>query len=394
MQQQRVWAEIDLDAIRHNLARARFAAGEGKGLMAIVKANAYGHGAVPLAWFLSTQGVQSLGVGDSGEAIELRRAGISIPIVILGAVVRGELADVVAHDISVTVHSSERVRLLEREARRANRPTGVHLKVDTGMGRLGCTPGRVVEIARLVHASAFLHLEGLCTHFSSAAAGSEFTARQVSLFEDVTRALEHEGIPIPCRHAASSATLLRGMARHLDMARPGLALYGLAPTADLQEGLRPALSLKTQVIFLKDFGPGTSIGYERQHITSQHTRIATLPVGYHDGYPFRLGGRGEVLIRGRRAPVVGRVSMDYLSVDVGHIPGVSVGDEVVLLGHAGEETVSAIELAERAGTIPYEILTRLGKRVERVYRGGGIETERGFGVVTRPRTLPTTLERR
>ena len=398
MLHRRVWAEIDLDAVRTNLRRVRFLAGRDKGVMAIIKANAYGHGAVPLAWFLSGQGVQSLGVGDSQEAIELRRAGIAIPIVVLGAVVFGELADVVAHDISVTVHSEERVRLLEREARRANRPAGVHLKVDTGMGRLGCTPARATDIARLIHASEFLRMEGLCTHFSTAGADDDgFTARQISTFEDVTQSLLAAGIDPVCRHAASSAAVLRRTAVHLDMVRPGLALYGVAPAPDLAEGLVPALQLKTQVIFLKDFGPGTPIGYERQHITSRSTRIATLPVGYNDGYPFRLGGRGEVLIRGRRAPVVGRVSMDYTTVDVGDIPGVSVGDEVVLLGTVGDETVSGAELAERTGTIPYEIFTRLGKRVERVYHGGRADpapAERGFSIVARPRTPAEARDRR
>jgi alanine racemase len=243
-----------------------------------------------------------------------------------------------------------------------------------------------------------LRLDGLCTHFSSARDPEDaFTARQVARFEEVSRALVHGQIPLPCRHAASSAALLRRMGAHLDMVRPGLALYGVAPAPDLAEGLVPALQLKTQIIFLKDFPAGVPIGYERQHITAQPTRVATLPVGYNDGYPFRLSGRGEVLIRGRRAPVVGRVSMDYLTVDVGHIPGVSVGDEVVLLGTAGGEEIRAAELANRAGTIPYEIFTRLGKRVERVYHGGGAERtveESGFGVVTRPRTSAPTVERR
>jgi len=383
MQNRRVWAEIDLDALSSNLRRVRFLAGAGKGVMAIVKANAYGHGAVPVAWHLASQGVTSLGVGDSQEAMELRRAGISIPIVILGAVVHGELADVVAHDIAVTVHSKERVRVLAREARRAGRPVSVHLKVDTGMGRLGCAPGVAPDVARLICEQEFLRFEGLCTHFSEAAARSDFTARQISIFEEVTRAIRRENLAVPPRHGAASATILTRVACHLDVARPGLALYGVAP-AESRHGLEPALRLLSQVIFLKDFPAGTPIGYERTHITARPTRIATLPVGYNDGYPWRLSGKGEVLIRGRRAPVVGRVSMDYLTVDVGHIPGVSVGDEVVLIGESGSERIGATELAERAGTIPYEILTRLGKRVVRVYRGGAPAREPGFSIVRRP----------
>jgi len=386
MQSRRVWAEIDLDAISENLRLVR-AQAPGRGVIAIVKANAYGHGAVPVGWHLASQGADALGVGDSAEAIELRRAGISAPILILGAVVPGELADVVAHDIAVTVHTTERVRLLQREARRAGRLARVHLKVDTGMGRLGCTPSRAPTIAQLVHDSDFLRLEGLCTHFACAeSSGDEYTARQHALFREVGTRLEAAGIAVPIRHAAASAPALRGAAPELDAIRPGLALYGVSPDRRLQGDLRPVLTLRTRVIFLKDLPAGSSIGYERSYVTPRRTRIATLPVGYSDGYPWRLGGRGEVLIGGRRAPVVGRISMDYLCVDVGGIPGASVGDEVVLIGRSGAETVEARELADRAGTIPYEIFTRLGRRVERVYRGGGGPPEPGFGVIRRPST--------
>jgi alanine racemase len=388
MQNARVWAEIDLDALSENLRRVRFLAGEGRGVMAIVKANAYGHGAVPVAWHLAAQGVQALGVGDSQEAIELRRAGISIPILILGAVVPGELADVVANDIAVTVHSTERVRLLAREARRAGRRASVHLKVDTGMGRLGCAPDVAAELACLVHGQEFLKLDGLCTHFACADPSTDgFTAKQISVFEEVTRAVAAAGVPVPPRHAAASASILARAAPHLDLVRPGLALYGVASLSAQQDVLRPVLTLKSQVIFLKDFPAGRSIGYERTYTTTRRTRIATLPLGYNDGYPWRLGGRAEVLIRGRRAPVVGRVSMDYLTVDVGRIPGVCVGDEAVLIGSAGDDAIGAVELAERAGTIPYEILTLLGKRVVRTYRSastGTPEPVRGFRIERRP----------
>jgi alanine racemase len=397
MQQCRVWAEIDLDAISANLRRIRFIVGEGTGVMAIVKANAYGHGAVPLAWHLASQGVTMLGVGDSQEAIELRRGGIAAPIVILGAVVRGELADVVDHDIAVTVHSSERIRLLEREARRVSRPVSIHVKVDTGMGRLGCAPHRALGLARLVHKSEFLRLDGLCTHFSSVGMDDDevFTARQLEIFEKVSRSITEEGIPYGKRHAAASSAILGRIADHLDMVRPGLALYGVSPDPACQEELSPCLTLKTQVIFLKDFKAGSPIGYARAHVTPRRTRIATLPVGYNDGYPFRLGNRAEVLVRGSRAPVVGRVSMDYLMIDVGGIPGVSVGDEVVLMGGMGDERITAAELAERADTIAYEIFTRIGKRVIRVYRGGAeTPAERGFSIVQRPTAAESSRSRR
>jgi alanine racemase len=386
MKSRRVWAEIDLDAITSNLRHVRRRAGESTGVMAIIKANAYGHGAVPIAWHLATQGVNALGVGDSQEAIELRRAGISIPIVILGAVVHGELGDVVADDIAVTVHSAQRVRLLAREARRARRRVAVHLKVDTGMARLGCTPARALDMARLIETSEYLSFDGLCTHFSSAS--DDVTTQQIKRFEQVTEEIRRAGIRLPSRHAAATAAILAQAAPHLDLVRPGLALYGIDPATGHHAELVPALTLKSQVIFLKDFAAGTPIGYESKHVTRRRTRIATLPVGYNDGYPWRLGGRGEVLIRGCRAPVVGRVSMDYLTVDVGRIPGVTVGDEAILVGSAGGETILVTELAERTGTIPYEILTRVGKRVIRAYRGGTRPlNERGFAVVEHPAAM-------
>ena len=385
MQNRRVWAEIDLDALTSNLRRVRELAGATKGVMAIVKANAYGHGAVPIAWHLASQGVSALGVGDSEEAMELRRAGISIPILVLGTIIPGELSDVVDHDIAVTVHSSERVRRLEREARRAGRPVSVHLKVDTGMGRLGCAPGIAIEIAQLIRATEFLRFDGLCTHFASAT-DAQMTAIQVRRFDEVSRAIEAAGIPLPPRHASASGAVLQRVATHLDMVRPGMMLYGLSPAPPLQDGLQPILTLKTQVIFLKDFEAGAPVGYEGTHVTKRRTRVATLPVGYNDGYPWRLSNCGEVLVRGHRAPVVGRISMDYLMVDVGRVPGASVGDEVVLVGASGDERVTVRELADRAGTIPYEILTRLGKRVVRTFRGGasGAAPEAGFTVLRRP----------
>jgi alanine racemase len=261
----------------------------------------------------------------------------------------------------------------------------VHLKVDTGMGRLGCAPGIAVEIARLIRSTEFLRFDGLCTHFASPS-DPNMTAIQVRRFEEVSRAIEAAGIPLPPRHASASGAILQQVAPHLEVVRPGIMLYGLAPAGmGPADGLQPALTLKTQIIFLKDFEAGAPVGYEGTHVTRRRTRVATLPVGYNDGYPWSLSGKGEVLVRGHRAPVVGRISMDYLMVDVGRIPGVSVGDEVVLIGASGGERVTVKELADRAGTIPYEILTRLGKRVARTFRGGTTAApEKGFTVLRRP----------
>jgi alanine racemase len=316
-----------------------------------------------------------------------------LPTIVIEELLHNEEREVVLAGVEILARrtpqpSAMLIPLLAREARRAGRRASVHLKVDTGMGRLGCAPDVAAELACLVPGPEFLKLDGLCTHVACADPSTDgCSAKQISVFEEVTRAVAAAGVPVPPRHAAASASILARAAPHLDLVRPGLALYGVASLSAQQDVLRPVLTLKSQVIFLKDFPAGRSIGYERTYTTTRRTRIATLPLGYNDGYPWRLGGRAEVLIRGRRAPVVGRVSMDYLTVDVGRIPGVCVGDEAVLIGSAGDDAIGAVELAERAGTIPYEILTLLGKRVVRTYRSastGTPEPVRGFRIERRP----------
>ncbi|MFV1957930.1 MAG: alanine racemase [Planctomycetota bacterium] len=366
----RTWAEIDLGALDHNLATLRREAGEGVEVMLVLKADAYGHGAVPVAWHLSRSGVAYLGVGDSTEALELRAAGITTPILVLGAVVEGEMEDVVRGDIAVTVHSGDRVRALRKVVRRNHgaKRAVLHLKVDTGMGRLGCKPERTLGIAREVRRSGDLVLEGLATHLATTTPdGGEEASRQLRRFARVQRALAEEGFSPRWRHAYASGAILSDLAGPFNLVRPGLALYGIDPHGRPGETLTPALSWRTQIVFLKDHRRGSHIGYLGTWCAPRRCRIATLPVGYNDGYRFAFSNRAHVLVRGRRCPVVGRVSMDYVCIDVTDVPGAQVGDVTTLLGRDRDEIIRVEDLAGLADTIPYEIFCGIGRRVTRRY---------------------------
>jgi alanine racemase len=374
----RVWAEIDLAALRHNLQVIRRAAGPRTRVLGVVKADAYGHGALPVAWTALDAGCEMLGVGDSGEALQLREAGIPGPLLILGAIVEEEIPRVVHYDISVTVHSADLLDLLDQEARRRGRVLRVHLKIDTGMARLGASPGRALDVARAILDRPNLQLDGLSTHFASAAS-AEAVREQLDLFRLAADELAADGIHPPLLHAANSVALFSCPESHLDMVRPGIALYGMdpGPFARLGLPLQPVLSLKTQVAYLKGVPDGTAVGYDGRHRTSRATRIATCPVGYNDGYPHSLSNRAEALVRGRRVPVVGSVTMDYIMLDVGEVPACAVGDEVTLIGPG----LRAEEVARRAGTIPYELTCRLGRRVGRIATNAGQTLPAGLRVV-------------
>ncbi len=365
----RVWADIDLSAISSNLALLRESIG-GRGLMLVVKADAYGHGSVPIARHVLARGqAEAFGVGDSQEALELREAGVNAPILILGAVVDGEMEDVVQNDVSICVHSVSRVRDLERESRRQGRRCRVHVMVDTGMGRLGPFEDKAREIAELVARSDALELEGVATHFSCASNPNDpFTSEQRRRFDAFRRSLVECGLDVPVFHAANSGAVIDAPDDTFDMVRIGAAAYGLLarPGDDTRE-VRPALSLHTQVIYLKDVPAGTPISYNRLYVTEKKTRIATIPIGYNDGLRYGLSNRGSVLVRGCRAPIVGAVSMDYCMIDVGRIPGVRVGEPVTVIGRDGDDCITVPEIAKQLDTVPYEVTCGLGKRVERRY---------------------------
>ncbi len=368
---ERVWAEIDLDRVAANLAVLKEAAG-GACVMAVLKADAYGHGAVAVAHRLLAEGISMIGVGDSSEALELREAGIDAPLLILGAIVTGEAERVVADDIATCIHSVERARQLDEEARRQNRIARVHIMVDTGMGRLGVTAAKAPDLAREILKLSHLRLEGIATHYASSASPIPIQLeQQYRLFADVLTKIREDGIDPGLIHASNSACLFSPLTEHFDMVRLGLGLLGLDP-GNLDERLdilSPALSLRTQIIFLKDFPAGFPIGYYRTWVTRRPTRIATLPIGYNDGLSWNLGNRMRVLVRGQEAPIVGAISMDYTTIDVGRIRDASVGDVVTIIGRDGEREIRAEDVASAARTIPYEVTCRLSRRVVRLYTG-------------------------
>lgn len=367
----RTWAEVDVSALRRNLDTVR-ATAPGADVMLVVKANAYGHGALAVASSLARDGkVACFGVGDSREAIELRQAGITSPIVILGAIVRGEMEPVIRGGIGVTVHSAFRARALARMARRMGARVKVHLKVDTGMGRLGCAPQKAVALARAIDGSPHLELEGIATHLATPGPeGDKETRTQLARFRRVLDLLQARGTVPRWRHALSSGGTAFHHTGEFNMIRPGIAVYGIRPHREAPLDLEPVLSWKTQVVYLRDHRRGARIGYGGTWTAKRRSRIATLPVGYDDGYRFAFSNKAEVLVRGKRAPVVGRVTMDYVMVDVTDVDGVGVDDPVTLLGRDGDETIRVEDLASWADTIPYEILCGIGRRVERTYREG------------------------
>jgi alanine racemase len=363
----RVWAEISTAAVRHNLAAIKTRA-RGARVMAVLKANAYGHGAIEAAKLLTESGIDAIGVGDSGEALELRDAGISAPILIVGGIIPGEMRRVVENDIEVNLHTVESAEELNAAA--DGQRVRVHLKIDTGMGRLGMQPFEAVPFLHNLRRLRNLELVGLCTHFSIPnERNPAFTTRQIEHFNLAVEVAERLGYTGLTLHASSSLALFGRDDARFNMVRTGIALWGLLPGDLTGQGdtLQPALTLKSRILYLKDVPEGTPIGYSRTYYAPGPTRIATLPVGYNDGYRTSMSNRAEALVRGVRCPVVGRVSMDYTTVDVGAVPDVAVGDEVTLIGIDGDESVTLSDVAAWAGAIPYEILCGLGRRVARVY---------------------------
>jgi alanine racemase len=364
------WAEVDLGRIAANARLIRGRLGAGVRLMAVVKADGYGHGALPVARSALRGGADWLGVAILEEAVGLRRGGLRAPILVLGWTPRERAAEVVAADVDQTIFDLEDARALSAAAEAAGRRVRVHVKIDSGMGRLGFPAGQAaVEATSRVAALPGVELAGVFTHLAcSDEADPAPTRRQMRAFLDDLSALAARGVQVPLRHAANTAAILRFPETHLDLVRAGIGLYGYYPSDAVPRiGLEPALTWKTRVSLLKRVEAGTGVSYNHTYVTEAPERLAVLPVGYADGYPRSLSNRAQVLIGGGRAPVRGRVCMDQTVVSVEGIPGVKEGDEVVLLGRQGGEAVTADDIADWAGTISYEVLCAIGARVPRCY---------------------------
>ncbi|MGB3904101.1 MAG: alanine racemase [Anaerolineae bacterium] len=371
------WVEIDLGAIANNVRQLKRMVGDRVGIIATLKADAYGHGAIKVARTALTNGVDVLGVACLSEAVTLRRADITAPILILGYTPAWQAREAVLNDVTVTVFSLDVAKALSRAADDLNSEVRVHVKVDTGMGRLGILPHEVLDFVREVKDLSGLVVEGIFTHLAIADIpdahkvpgwGREYTRKQLRSFQDVLQELEANGVHIPHIHAANSAAIIDFPESHFNMVRPGIAIYGLDPSSQVPRpaGFEPALSLKSQVAQVKELPSGSYVSYGCTYRTEGRTRIAVIPVGYADG--FRRGPHdwGEVLVKGRRAPLVGSVCMDQSMIDVTDIPGVRQGDEVVLIGQQGGDRITVGEVAERLGTINYEVVSEILARVPRV----------------------------
>jgi alanine racemase len=361
---------IDLDALRANLRQIRDKIGPNVRILSMVKANGYGHGAPATARALAAEGSDGFGVATLEEGLELRAAGIRQPILVLAGTFPGQLDQFFDNHLTPVVHDLRGLRDLDEAVANRGTTLGIHLKVDTGMGRIGLLPADIDSWLAELKKLKGLKLEGVFSHFSHAeSVEGHYTRKQLEIFQNVVGCLRAEKILPPLVHLANSAATITLPAAYFSMVRPGLMLYGVYPSPDMasQISLKPVLSWTTRILQLKKVPSGSSISYGQTFITKRKSLIATLPIGYADGYSRMLSNRGEVLVQEKRAPVVGRVCMDLTMIDVTDIRGVEQGDEVVLLGRQGRAEISADEMAAWANTISYEILTSIGARVPRVY---------------------------
>lgn len=357
---------VDLGAVSHNVAEIRKKIGNERGLMAMVKADGYGHGAVEVSQAALGSGADSLGVALAEEGQQLREAGIKAPILVIGLIQPKEAYKVVKFRLSQAVASVELLEALDGEAGKASTKVNVHVKVDTGMARIGIKPEDAVSFVRKVMGFKNLNLEGIFSHFPSADERDKtFSMGQLQLFEQVISNLQLAGIEVPKKHMANSAGVLDLPQSYYDMVRPGIMLYGLYPSGEVSRSieLRPAMTFKTKVSQVKVVPPGTPVGYGRTFVTRKKTTVATLPVGYGDGYNRLLSNRGEVLIKGRRVPVIGNICMDMCMADASNVEDVQPGDEVILFG----EDLPVEEIATKIGTIVNEVVCVVNKRVPRIY---------------------------
>lgn len=370
------FAEINLDALVRNYHAARSILPDGAGIMAMVKADAYGHGAVRVSEALAREGVGSLGVATVEEGLELRESGIKLPVIVMGGLMgMGSPASgmMVGADLTPVVHSTEVLEFLEAVARAAGKIIGIHLKVDSGMSRLGALPKALDKLLDNLKDCRHIRLDGVMTHLANAE-DVEYTKYQMDVFDEASKKIGAAMGPVKIWHVANSAAMIDGNFLNSQngrqiWVRPGLMLFGAYPTPGHMDkvSLTPVMSIKSTVALMKTVAEGTKVSYGCTYTTKRKTRIGVIPIGYADGYPWSLSNKAEVLISGRRVPVIGRVTMDMIMVDVTDIENCHVGDRVVLMGRQGKEEIGVCELARLAGSIPYEFFCGISKRMPRIY---------------------------
>lgn len=379
---QRVWAEVDLDAIWENMVHMKENIAENTKILAVIKTDGYGHGGVPIAKMLEQLDFMfGYAAATYEEAHVLREAGVKKPILILGYTFPYCYEELIREEIRPAVYRRDTVEELVAAAAKVGQKAKVHIKVDTGMGRIGITPDEEgLEFVRFLMGHPELEVEGIFTHFAKSDEADKTSANhQLELFQNFIDRVQTElGLAIPVKHCSNSAAILEMPQANMDMVRAGITTYGLYPSEEVRKDivpLRAAMSLYSHIVYCKTIHAGQSVSYGGLFTAQKDTRVATIPVGYGDGYPRSLSGKGYVLIRGKKAPILGRVCMDQFMVDISEIPGVMEGDKVTLLGVDGTERITAEELGELSGRFNYEFVCDLGKRIPRVYRQHGEITE-------------------
>ena len=366
-------AVIDLDAIKYNLHKMYELLNDGMKFYAVIKTNGYGHGSIPIAKALeSEECVRGYAVATPEEAMELREEGILKDILILGYSFDYSYKELIENDVRITVFSTESLEKLDAAAKKAGKKALVHIAVDTGMGRIGITPDEegLLFVKKAIECKN-ITVEGMFSHFARADEEDKTAASlQLKRFKDFLHMLNEEGIEIPVKHISNSAAILEIPESYFDAARAGITMYGLAPSDEVdirRFGLKPALSLFSTITYVKKVKAGTSISYGGLFTADREMTVATVPLGYGDGYPRLLTGKGEVIVKGVRCPILGRICMDQFMIDVSHIPGICAGEKVTLIGSDGNETISAEELGEKSGRFNYELVCLIGARIPRVY---------------------------
>ena len=360
------WAEINLGNLGYNFLQIKKILPAKTKIMACVKADAYGHGLIPVSKKLESCNVDYLSVASIDEAIKLRKANIDLPILVLGMILKKDISPLFKYNITQTVCTEELAIALNNMAGARRRNINIHIKIDTGMGRIGVLHNEALRFIKRLHQLKHLNIEGAFTHFACADINRSFTFYQINVFQHLISELQSCGIQIPLIHAANSIGIISYKESHFNMVRPGLIIYGLYPQEGLAIKLKPVLSLKTKVVYTKKVPKGWGISYGHTYITQRDSTIVTLPIGYGDGYPRSLSNIAPVIIKGKLLKVSGRVCMDQTMVDVGNL-AVKVGDKVTLIGAQGKISITTEELAQLSETIPYEIVCSLGSRVPRFY---------------------------
>lgn len=367
-------AVVNLSKLNQNIQILKKHIDLNTAFMSIVKANAYGHGALKIANGALESGASCLGVSIPEEGVELRCGGIDCPILVLGSIDSTQAELVLEYDLIACLATIDMAKALNKEGQKRNKKARVHIKIDTGMGRIGLEDyDDIVELWKLLKGMDYISVEGVFTHFATADQyNGKYTYVQLNKFTSILKELSKLGIDFKCIHAANSAAILNYPPAQFNMVRGGIAMYGYAPTEERQqmEQLQPILEWHTKVVYIKTINKGDSISYGRTFIANDSRRVATLPVGYGDGYNRLLSNRGWVIIQGYKAPIIGNICMDQMMVDVTHISNVKVGEPAILIGKKGNEVITAYDLAKICGTIPYEILTNISSRVPRIYMEG------------------------